>query len=73
MLTGLLSMPESQQPLTVSVSDAMRLTGVKRTTLYAAMKDGRLRYSHVGRRRLVHFDSLRRLVGAADDGQDAAS
>lgn len=62
-------MPESQQPLTVSVSDAVRLTGVKRTTLYAAMSDGRLRYSHVGRRRLVDFESLRRLVGVADAEQ----
>jgi hypothetical protein len=62
-------MLELQNPLTLSVADAVRLSGLKRTSLYAAMKDGRLRYSHVGRRRLVHFESLRRLVGVADAEQ----
>ena len=43
------------RPITVSVKEACRLIGVGNTTLWAMIKDGRLKTVRVGRRRLVIY------------------
>ena len=48
--------------LTVSVPEAVRMSGLGRSTLYEAMQVGSLEYVNVGRRRLVVVDSLRRFL-----------
>jgi hypothetical protein len=46
-------------PLTVSVNDAMRLSGLGRTFLYECLGDGRIASVRRGKRRLVVYASLK--------------
>lgn len=55
-----------QQPLAVSVREACRLIGVGNTTLWALIKEGRLKTTRIGRRRLVLFASLEALISPHD-------
>jgi excisionase family DNA binding protein len=41
----------------LSVPEFCQLYGVGRSTAYKEMKEGRLRYVHVGRRRLIPYDA----------------
>ncbi|MGX7953572.1 helix-turn-helix domain-containing protein [Tsuneonella sp. HG249] len=50
-------------PLAYSVKEAIRISSIKKSSLYAAIKDGRLKISKVGRRTLIHAESLRALIG----------
>ena len=50
------------EPISYRVEDALRVSGLGRTTIYAAMKDGRLKSRAIGRRRLIDAASLRALV-----------
>lgn len=56
------------QAISCSVKDAVTASGLGRTTLYSLMNDGRLAYTKVGVRRLVHVESLQALVRGT--GQD---
>ena len=51
-------------PITHSLDDAARITGLSRSTLYRHRNAGRLRMVRVGGRTLVCAISLRALVGA---------
>lgn len=51
-------------PITVSVKEAQSITGLGKTKLYELIENGTIRSKTVGRRRLVHVDSLRELVAA---------
>jgi excisionase family DNA binding protein len=60
-------LPEHDAPaplLAVTVNEACRITGLGRTTLYELVADGRLPLVKVGRRSVIPFEALRRLVGA---------
>jgi excisionase family DNA binding protein len=57
----------NQQPLWVDLQDAERLSGIKRTTLYNLIKDGRIKSIKVGARRLFSVKSLETL------GEDVAA
>lgn len=50
------------EPIALSVSEAVKASGLGKTTLYEAMADGRLETRKVGRKRLVLTRSLRRLI-----------
>ena len=50
------------EPLAVSVKNACQLLGVGRTTMWALMKDGRVKTVRIGRRRLVIYASLEALL-----------
>ena len=52
----------TMQTMTLSVAQAVQATGLSRTTLYAAMGDGRLRSRRVAGRRLIDASSLRQFV-----------
>ena len=54
-------------PLTVTVKTARGLLGVGNTTMWQLIKDHRVKTITIGRRRLVLFSSLERLVAASDE------
>jgi excisionase family DNA binding protein len=56
-------------PLTVTVKEAARLSGLSRTTVWKHISSGLLRSTSVGRSRLVHFASLQALVLAREELQ----
>lgn len=52
------------QPVTVSIADAVALTGLSQATLYRLIARNELDAVKVGRRRLVRVDSMMKLIGA---------
>ena len=51
-------------PLGLSIAQAVRASGVGRTTLYEEIKEGRLRAVKRGRRTLILADDLKQWLGA---------
>src|ERR1700735_4804912 len=56
-------------PLTVTIKEAARLSGLSRTTVWKHISSGLLRSTSVGRSRLVHFASLQALVLSREEAQ----
>lgn len=56
---GTLSTPH---PLTVTVKEALAIIGIGRTSFYELVAGGEITTVKIGRRRLVHVESLRRLA-----------
>lgn len=59
---GTLVETQTMEPIALSVSDAVKASGLGRTTLYEAMSEGRMETRKVGRKRLILTRSLRRLI-----------
>lgn len=53
---------ERLEPLSLTVREACRVSGLGRTALYELLKNGRLASTTLGRRRLISYASLRTLV-----------
>lgn len=53
---------EVAKPLAVQVKTACELIGVGNTTMWALIKDGRVKTVRIGRRRLVIYASLEALL-----------
>ncbi|OQW44369.1 MAG: excisionase [Proteobacteria bacterium SG_bin6] len=53
------------EPITVTIKDAQKATGLGATKLYELIGQGRLKAVKVGRRTLVTTQSIRELVGQA--------
>ena len=53
---------EAAHPLAVSVKTASRLLGTGTTSMWRLIKDGSVETIRIGRRRLVTYRSLKRLV-----------
>jgi excisionase family DNA binding protein len=53
-------------PLTVTIPIARRLSGLGNTTLWKLIGDGTLATVRVGRRRLISYESLQRLLTPSD-------
>jgi excisionase family DNA binding protein len=49
-------------PITVTITEARRLSGLSNTTVYKLIGEGSLAIVKVGTRTLVTFESLRRLL-----------
>ncbi|WP_076717973.1 helix-turn-helix domain-containing protein [Sphingomonas sp. gentR] len=49
-------------PLTVTVREALTLIGIGRTRFYELVAAGQITTVKIGRRRLVHLESLQRLA-----------
>ena len=58
--------PSLLEPIAVSPSEAARLAGVGRTTIYASISAGELRSIKVGKRRLIAVDALRAWLRAQE-------
>jgi excisionase family DNA binding protein len=54
------------EPLAVSINEAAKIIGLGRTSIYAMIADGRLEAFKIGRRTLVRFESIKRLVAKRD-------
>jgi excisionase family DNA binding protein len=55
---------DPQKPLSVSVKRAMEITGLRTTTIYALIGQGKLESTKVGGKRLIRYDSIEKLVAA---------
>jgi hypothetical protein len=53
------------EPLTITVQRAKDLSGLGSTTIFALLKEGKLRSVKVEGRRLILFASLKALLGAS--------
>lgn len=51
-----------QMPLLITTRDACAMLGIKNTTLYQLIKEGRLDTIKLGRKRLVKVASAHRLI-----------
>jgi hypothetical protein len=51
------------EPLTVTVAQARKISGLGTTTIYDHLKHGRLKGKKVGGRRLIYYRSIKELVG----------
>jgi excisionase family DNA binding protein len=54
------------RPLAVTVEATKKLTSLGNTTIWALIKEGRLKTAMVGRRRLVLVDSIEALLRPAE-------
>ena len=54
--------PDQQNRLAYSVSEAVAATGIGRTTLYGLINSGQLASHTIGRRRIIPADALLELV-----------
>jgi excisionase family DNA binding protein len=61
-----LKSPHPDKPLVVSVARAMELTGLGRNKIYNSLGSGELQSVKNGRRRLINYASLERMVGASE-------
>lgn len=52
----------SLEPLAYTIADASRVARIGQTKLFELIATGRLASSKVGRKRLIHAESLRKLV-----------
>jgi Helix-turn-helix domain len=50
------------EPLAYSVADAISVSSIKKTRLYALIKEGRLEVRKIGKRTLIPAASLRALI-----------
>jgi excisionase family DNA binding protein len=56
------------KPLTLTVATAREISGLGNTTIWALIKSGKLESVLVGRRRLITYRSLERLLSPASTG-----
>ena len=54
--------PASAEPISVRISEAVRLTGLSRSRIYELMKSGDIEFAKVGSSTLILMESLRRLI-----------
>jgi Helix-turn-helix domain len=59
---GALPMSEPIERLSVTIPDAVRMTGIGRTTLYGVIKDGHLKTFKVKSRTMIRVADLRDLI-----------
>ncbi len=57
-------MDNAADPLAYSIKEAIRISSIGKTRLYALIKEGRLTTTKVGKRTLVNAQSLKELVGS---------
>jgi excisionase family DNA binding protein len=54
--------PSAQKPITCTVQTTKHITGLGNTTIYELIKQGKLRTTAIGGRRLIFFDSIEALL-----------
>lgn len=61
-----------QTPIAVTIPDAVKVTGMSRTSIYEALKRGELTARKAGRRTLIHYVDLQAyLAGLPAYGAEA--
>ena len=59
---GAISVALPVEPLTVTIQQAILLSGLGNTTIYALIGEGKLKSTTVGKRRLIDYASLKALL-----------
>ena len=59
-------------PLAISIADAVRMCGLGRTSLYAAIAAGKLKTRKAGRRTLVETSELKAFLEALPESNSGA-
>ena len=62
-----------EPPISYSITQAVRVTSLGKTTLYKLISEGKLRATRVGGRTLIPADSLLALVGAPPSSTTSTS
>jgi len=65
------SVGDSLRPLTISFPSAKKISGLGLTTLWKLAKEGRIEVVHVGRRALIIYTSLEKLLLRQSNEQPA--
>jgi hypothetical protein len=60
-------------PLAVSIAEAVRLSGIGRSTLYKAIKTGELTIKKRGRRSIVEMGTLKAWLSGLPEGGGTAA
>lgn len=63
----------ADRPITVTVKDAQKLSGLGATTIWKLIGDGRLQAVRVDRRTLITLESLRKLLTPQHDNSGVAA
>jgi excisionase family DNA binding protein len=58
---------DARTPITYSVEMAVHMSGLPRSKLYEAIRDGELRSTKKGRRRLIFHDGLVEYLNASSE------
>jgi hypothetical protein len=58
----------NKRPITVTIAHAREISGLGNSTIWKLISEGRLDTVSIGRRRLVLYDSLERLLSPQADG-----
>lgn len=53
------------KPISATIDDTCKITGLGRTTVYELIKQGKLKAVAIGRRRLVLYSSIEALIEGA--------
>ena len=59
--------PPSRDPFFVTITEAMRLLGIKRTSIYKLIAAKKLKFKKIGKRTLITFESIRQLAEEGDE------
>jgi excisionase family DNA binding protein len=59
--------PAPRDPFFVTINEAGRLLGIRRTTLYKLVAEKKLKLKKIGRRSLIVFESIRELIEEGDE------
>lgn len=70
---GLQSLLPATQPIAVSPTEAARLIGIGRTTLYEALSSGALRSAKIGKRRLITIEAIKDWLDACEVSDRAST
>lgn len=54
--------PSHPEPLAYSIADAVRVSAIGRTRIYALINEGRLKATKIGKRTLIPAASLKALI-----------
>ena len=58
-------------PISLSIQQAVKMTGIGRTSLYEAIKSGGLRIRKCGSRTLIRYDDLKQFIDGLPSTQRA--
>lgn len=58
-------MSKEIEPITVTIAETRKISGLGTTTIYDLIKQGKLKTAAIGRRRLVNYASLKALLTSA--------
>ena len=65
--------PRDFRPKTYSINEVKRLTGLGKTTIFALLQTGTLTSVLIGRRRLIHAESVDQLLETGTDATGQAA